>query len=511
MATINVSDFLGGKFVGYVGSQGVIGYTGSRGFTGSQGIIGYTGSRGYTGSQGVIGYTGSRAYTGSRGFAGSQGFTGTITETSELPPLNPIDGQMWFDTTNATIKVYYDDGNTSQWIDVSGPMGPTGEVGYSGSRGFIGSFGYTGSRGFVGSKGSFADWIFLNASNNNYQSQNLQAIIADTSSGSFTINLPLNPEVGFVVVFADGNNWGLNPLTIGRNGSTIEGVSSNFILNTSNSRYEFIYNGTTWKLVANKGDIGYSGSLGYTGSIGFTGSRGIQGFKADVSENQPNNIDTGHMWFDPSDGTLSVYYNDGDSTQWVVTSGPQGPLGEVGFTGSRGTIGFTGSFGYTGSKGINGILADTSLTPVNPINGQLWFDPVDATLSVYYSDGDSDQWVVVSGKQGPQGIPGDYITQTQKTTLTSLTPSIGDNGKMFIFNTINTATLTIPTNLNTQFDIGTTFHVMQFNTGLVQISGQSGVTIYRKGGTNARTSGQYSVVYLTKIDTNEWVLRGELG
>jgi hypothetical protein len=96
----NLSDFLTGTLIGFTGSrgdtgftgsqgiQGVIGFTGSRGdtgFTGSQGIqgvIGFTGSQGiqgetgFTGSQGVIGFTGSQ---GDIGFTGSQGDTGAVT------------------------------------------------------------------------------------------------------------------------------------------------------------------------------------------------------------------------------------------------------------------------------------------------------------------------------------------------------------------------------------------------------------------------------------------------
>ena len=42
------------------------------------------------------------------------------------------------------------------------------------------------------------------------------------------------------------------------------------------------------------------------------------------------------MWFNTNDGTLNVYYDDGDSSQWVATSGPMGPKGDTGFTGSAG-------------------------------------------------------------------------------------------------------------------------------------------------------------------------------
>jgi hypothetical protein len=47
--TIKLSEFLGGGYNGFTGSQGVIGFTGSGGdigFTGSQGDIGFVGSQG---------------------------------------------------------------------------------------------------------------------------------------------------------------------------------------------------------------------------------------------------------------------------------------------------------------------------------------------------------------------------------------------------------------------------------------------------------------------------------
>jgi len=68
--------------VGYSGSQGNIGYTGSEGI---QGNIGYTGSEGI---QGNIGYTGSQGvgYTGSRG---PIGYTGSAVDTSGFIKYDP--------------------------------------------------------------------------------------------------------------------------------------------------------------------------------------------------------------------------------------------------------------------------------------------------------------------------------------------------------------------------------------------------------------------------------------
>lgn len=74
--------------VGFTGSLGGTGFTGSQGpaggFTGSRGETGFTGSQGeagpaggYTGSQGVTGFTGSQGDLGYVGSQGSSGFTGS--------------------------------------------------------------------------------------------------------------------------------------------------------------------------------------------------------------------------------------------------------------------------------------------------------------------------------------------------------------------------------------------------------------------------------------------------
>ena len=275
-------------------------------------------------------------YIGSRGFSGSQGITGTLTETLSSPPSNPVNGQMWFDTEDGSLKVYYDDGDTTQWVVVSGPIGPQGEIGFVGSQGYSGSVGYSGSRGFsaqvtdtapstpdvsngylwfnstdaslnvyydetwvgatgprglrgysgsqgnvgytgsrgttgfVGSTGKFHDWVYLDNTNDLYVASNLEAILADTSSASFSISLPASPSQGNTVVFADASNWSINPLTILRNGSTIEGVSDDIILDIGSNRTEFIHDGTTWQVISNigeKGDVGYTGSQGPSADV----------------------------------------------------------------------------------------------------------------------------------------------------------------------------------------------------------------------------------------------------
>jgi hypothetical protein len=208
MATA-LSTFLNGTYTGFTGSQGERGFSGSQGvigFSGSRGFVGFTGSLGFTGSQGNIGFTGSQ---GPIGFTGSLGFTGSK-------------GDLGFTGSR-------------------GVTGFTGSLGFTGSQG---NQGFTGSIGFTGSKGTLG-WVVKTS---NYTAANMDALIANTSAGSFTITLPSSPVVGTTVVIADPGNWDVNPLTIGRNGLTIEGIADDFVLNIKDIRADIVYDGSTWQI-----------------------------------------------------------------------------------------------------------------------------------------------------------------------------------------------------------------------------------------------------------------------
>ena len=82
----------------------------------------------------------------------------------------------------------------------------------------------------------------------NYTANVGDYIIADTSSGPFTITLPASPSTGDFVAIADGSNWTTNILTVARNGSTIEGLSDDIDLDVNGVQVEFVYDSTTWEI-----------------------------------------------------------------------------------------------------------------------------------------------------------------------------------------------------------------------------------------------------------------------
>lgn len=78
------------------------------------------------------------ANTGPAGPIGPIGLTGTYsTITSSTKPTQRIDGtaiqqgDAWFNTNNAKLYVWYNDGDSSQWVSVTkpGPKGPAGPAG----------------------------------------------------------------------------------------------------------------------------------------------------------------------------------------------------------------------------------------------------------------------------------------------------------------------------------------------------------------------------------------------
>jgi len=109
--------------------------------------------------------------------------------------------------------------------------------------------------------------------------------------------------------------------------------------------------------------------------------------------------------------------SDNSVTLSLGTTGPTGPTGPAGATGETGIQGPTGATGATGPQGEQGIQGPTGATgatgsftiyysatsPSTPSVGDIWFDSDDGVFSIYTNDGDSDQWIEITGKQGATG------------------------------------------------------------------------------------------------------------
>jgi hypothetical protein len=123
----------------------------------------------------------------------------------------------------------------------------------------------------------------------------------------------------------------------------------------------------------------YNSTMGaWTGPAGGSGG----GASVTVSETAPTSPSAGDLWFDPSVLKTFLYYQDGSSNQWVQTN----------------------PSGSGGSGGASVTASDTA--PSSPSAGDLWYRSDTSALYVYYNDGDSSQWVGISGPAGATGAAG---------------------------------------------------------------------------------------------------------
>jgi len=84
-----------------------------------------------------------------------------------------------------------------------------------------------------------------------YTAADKDEVLADTSGGAFSFDLPPAAPIGARVRVIDyGNNFGANTLTVGRNGATIMGVAANYVFNTNGDGAEFISTGAgDWRVL----------------------------------------------------------------------------------------------------------------------------------------------------------------------------------------------------------------------------------------------------------------------
>mgnify|MGYP001410258312 CR=1 FL=1 len=105
---------------------------------------------------GVAGPQGSQGVQGAQGHQGRQGSVGIASLTiATSPPGSPDAGDMWWDSDDGDLHLYYNDGNSSQWANINnGPAGAQGAVGAQGAQGHQGVQGATGSGGAAGAQGA---------------------------------------------------------------------------------------------------------------------------------------------------------------------------------------------------------------------------------------------------------------------------------------------------------------------------------------------------------------------
>jgi hypothetical protein len=108
---------------------------------------------------------------------------------------------------------------------------------------------------------------------------------------------------------------------------------------------------------------------------------------------------------------------------------------------------------------------------------------------------------------------GEWRWINDSTTLSLQTSSFQLNkdhaGKTINVSSSSDVIITIPANSTTSFSNGQKIEIVRSGTGNVSIAGAVGVTINSKN-SNKKISSQYAGCVLVKVDTNTWLLVGDL-
>jgi hypothetical protein len=202
-----------------------------------------------------------------------------------------------------------------------------------------------------------------------------------------------------------------------------------------------------------------------------------------------------------SDGKIAYIYNQSNDT-WYAIGGAVNTNAEYTWTADQ-TFSSVVNFDtvVNAKAGVNNFqnptARDTAI--ISPTNGVVCFVRQEDDGSVinqvqYYYNG---EWRYVYDAFS-------FVTKIADYTITKK-----DSGKTLMFTSSSDLVVTIPANSTTPFVIGQKVEIVRNGTGNVSIDGAVGVTINSKN-SNKKIAAQFSGAVLTKVDTNTWLLIGDL-
>ena len=153
---------------------------------------------------------------GAGGTISGGGGGGSSVTVSDAAPSSPADGDMWFNSTDTKLYIYYNDGSSSQWVQAL-PSGGSGS----------------------GSSASSNTWVEKTTA---YTVVAGEKLLVDCSSAAVTVTLPASAALGEEIRIIDATgNSSTNNITIARNGHKIQGASDDLTINTDRAAFGLVY------------------------------------------------------------------------------------------------------------------------------------------------------------------------------------------------------------------------------------------------------------------------------
>jgi len=305
---------------GNKGQKGEVG-VGQKGQKGEKGDKGQKGTDGTDGTKGEKGQKGELGQKGEKGQKGISGGGATVT-ISDSAPGGASTGDMWWDSDDFDLHVYYGDGDSNQWVSITsnaalkgqkgekGEKGEKGQKGEKGEKGQKGEVGLSGNAGGKGDKGQKGD----------------QGDKGQKGEG-------------------DKGQKGEDNSTKGQKGEKGEkgekgqkGVDGNSVKGTKGDKGDKGQKGEDNSTKGQKGEVGTTtkGQKGEVGAPGAAADKGQKGQKGELNDKgQKGEIGVGDK---------------GQKGEDNSTKGQKGQKGELNDKGQKGEIGVTGTVFTSGTR-----------------------------------------------------------------------------------------------------------------------------------------------------------------
>lgn len=144
---------------------------------------------------------------------------------------------------------------------------------------------------------------------------------------------------------------------------------------------------------------------------------------------------------------------------------------------------------------------------LNELHNVLISSPANNEALIYENSTELWKNKTIATALGYTPAPTEVTTVTYTAALTSL--QLSDSYKLLKINSAVANDLRIPTFLAVPLPLGTQIIILQYGTGQTTITTSGGVTLRSSGG-KTKIAAQYGMATIIKIDTNEWVLSGDL-
>jgi hypothetical protein len=254
-----------------------------------------------------------------------------------------------------------------------------------------------------------------------YTAVDKDGILANTTAGAFTITLPVSPTTGDQVVIADAaDTWATNNLTVGRNGSTIEGLAEDLICNITGVSVQLIYSGATWQVYAQVGGAGGLVDINTQTTGTLTVSRGGTGATTLTANNVLLGNGTSALQAVAPGTSGNVLTSNG--TTWTSAAGPSSV---VQYPQNSQSADYTLVLGDAGKQIFHPASDTSSRTYTIPANASVAF-PIGTVVLFTVENGGtlvnvaitSDTLVFGNGTTGGVLIPANQTLQCIKVTST---------------------------------------------------------------------------------------------